>query len=89
MDVHRYRKLPVVVDAVQLTQDNAVELARWCGAEQTFERLDDDNDRWLGLTITTLEGRMVCSPGDYLIRGVEGEFYPCKETVFDTCYEPV
>ena len=41
------------------------------------------------LRIVTLEGVMTCEVGDWLIRGVEGEFYPCKPAIFDATYEPV
>lgn len=42
-----------------------------------------------GIAIGTLEGVMVASPGDWIIRGVQGEFYPCKPDIFEATYEPV
>lgn len=42
-----------------------------------------------GITIRTLEGDMTASPGDWIIRGVQGEFYPCKPDIFEATYEPV
>jgi hypothetical protein len=42
-----------------------------------------------GIAIETLEGVMVASPGDWIIRGVQGEFYPCKPDIFEATYEPV
>lgn len=41
-----------------------------------------------GIAIETLEGVMVASPGDWIIRGVQGEFYPCKPDIFEATYEP-
>lgn len=58
----KFRKKPVVIEAVQLTRRT---------------------------TIHTLEGDMVGEPGDWLITGVEGEQYPCKDSVFQATYEPV
>lgn len=58
----KYRKRPVVIDAVRLTRR---------------------------VTIHTLEGDMVGEPGDWLITGVKGERYPCKDDVFQATYEPV
>jgi hypothetical protein len=42
-----------------------------------------------GISIQTLEGAMLAAPGDYIIRGVQGEFYPCKPDIFEATYEPV
>lgn len=47
------------------------------------------NDGPFGIAITTLEGVMYASPGDWIIRGIQGEFYPCKADIFEASYEPV
>jgi hypothetical protein len=75
----RYRKKPVVVEARQYDGTNGPELLAWALGEL----------RGGVLTINTLEGDMVASPGDYIICGVEGEFYPCKPAIFEATYEPV
>jgi hypothetical protein len=79
----KYRKKPVVVEAVQFTGDNVQEIGHFAGF----------NARVVGrekrLQISTLEGPLTVSPGDYVIRGVSGEFYPCKPDVFEQTYEPV
>lgn len=82
----RYRKRPVTVDAVRWTGANMDEVAAFAG------------DAWPGhvapnppaddLIVDTLEGEMRCQPGDWLIRSVVGEFYPCKADVFASTYEP-
>lgn len=98
----KFRKKPVVIDAIAFTGDlEAVEtfLAQW-------HDKNDDRPVWeaqgvwpgvmytkegplQGLRIETLEGDMILRPGDYLIRGVNGEFYPCKPDIFAKTYEPV
>jgi hypothetical protein len=53
-----------------------------------FRDFKVDGDSPFGIAIQTLEGVMVASPGDYIIRGVQGEFYPCKPDIFEATYEP-
>ena len=80
-----YRKKPVTVEARRLPQaledfhrDFLAELAEWCGGVISGH----------ALTIRTLEGDMTAMPGDWIIRGVQGEFYPCKPDIFEQTYEP-
>jgi hypothetical protein len=80
-----YRKRPVEIEAVRWTGDN------WNDIEAAFGRPTDivhDPDSH-SLLIHTLEGRMRCSAGDWLIRGVQAEYYPCKNDIFLTTYESV
>ena len=93
----KYRKKPVVIDAIQLTRASAVKVYEWvhdCKAIKT----DMDLYRWddylsiierKGMKIPTLEGEMTASMGDYIIKGVQGEFYPCKPDIFEATYEVV
>lgn len=83
----RYRKKPVVIDAVQ-----------WCGVVKDFlnwasQFLADPTTFELGedevLKVKTLEGEMTAQIGDWIIRGVKGEYYPCKPDIFKATYEPV
>ena len=86
----KYRKKPVVIDAIQLTR-NFAELA--------IDFVGRDNIRNYGLgefaedacyiEIKTLEGVMEAQEGDYIIKGIKGEFYPCKPDIFAATYEPV
>ena len=82
-----FRKLPVEVEARRLELDggNASKLAEWCGGEYMPAGLGAG----AAVRIVTLEGAMEASPGDWIIRGVAGEFYPCKPHIFDVTYEPV
>lgn len=85
--MRKYRKKPVVIEAVQWRYaPGAVDaLLEWgCPAEPAGEWGTDHT-----LLIHTLEGTMQCSEGNYIIRGVRGEFYPCKEQIFLATYEPV
>jgi hypothetical protein len=85
----RYRKKPVVVEAMQLDMDNRYEVAAWCGG-QVKEAAPSGTIYAPGLlSIDTLEGRMWAAGGDYVIRGVQGEFYPCKPDIFEATYEGV
>lgn len=84
----KYRKKPVVIDAVELTRDNSREVAEWCeGTVGTFVDPKDYRETARGVIIGTLEGEMRALPGDYVIRGVQGEFYPCKPDIFAATYE--
>lgn len=76
-----YRKKPVTVEAVQYTGENHAEMCEFIDPEvfEIFPRV--------GLVLHTLEGDHHASPGDYIIRGVNGEFYPCKPDIFAKTYE--
>lgn len=78
----QYRKKPVVIEAVQWTGNNHAEMCEFIDPE-AFEIIPN-----VGLVIHTLEGDHHASPGDYIIRGVNGEFYPCKPDIFEKTYEP-
>ncbi len=77
----KYRKKPVVVEAIQYNGKNKVEI-------QLFVNMYLDETS-KGLKIPTLEGDMFASVGDYIIKGVKGEFYPCKPDIFEQTYELV
>ena len=84
--VKRYRKLPVVIEAIQLGEDNFEALGEFVGAVAVPALLADGST---GLYIHTLEGDMLANLGDYIIKGVKGEFYPCKPDIFEATYEEV
>lgn len=78
----KYRKKPVVIEAIQATLDNVDELVEFCEGNLKSHPL-------VGVVIETLEGKMNVSKGDYVIKGVKGEFYPCKPDIFEMTYEPM
>lgn len=87
-----YRKRPVTVEARQLNADNwsqVEEIARWAGAEIVdVDAFLAHNDTAL-LAISTLEGVMYAEDGDWVIRGIRGEFYPVRPDNFNATYEPI
>lgn len=88
----QYRKKPVVVDAVRWTGNNLREVIDFTGLHPsalkwTWEEYEQVVAKD-GLKIFTLEGPMMASIGDFIIRGIQGEFYPCKPDIFDATYEP-
>jgi hypothetical protein len=82
----KYRKKPVVIDAMQWdgTDPSAAAIA----AEFDVDAKRLAFGRGV-LDVVTLEGGLSASPGDWIIRGVQGELYPCKPDIFDATYEPV
>lgn len=79
----KYRKKPVVIESMQYSRDNLFEVLRFLGdADQGVGEADR-------VLIGTLEGTMTASVGDYIIKGVAGEFYPCKPDIFEATYEAV
>lgn len=81
----RYRKRPVVIDTIQWTGDNIDEIWDEFGAVDIYGPTEANPNC---LTINTLEGDMLASLGDWIIRGVKNELYPCKPDIFDLTYEP-
>lgn len=77
----KYRKKPVVIEAMQWNGNNFEEVCMFCNSIIKADTFDKQ------LTIKTLEGNMIASKGDYIIKGVKGEFYPCKPDIFEATYE--
>ena len=80
----QYRKKPVVIEAIQLeysitSQENCIEFTNGIAKKG----LDG------GLIIPTLEGDMIANTGDWIIKGIKSEFYPCKNDIFEQTYELV
>lgn len=84
----KYRKKPVVIDAWQFTFENKDMVFHDLREMNNSIRPDGTLDS-PKLIIPTLEGEMTASIGDFIIKGVNGEFYPCKPDIFDKTYEPV
>lgn len=85
-----YRKRPVLIEAYQLAEGNWDKLHLWSGALiQTRFRDGERDKREHCLVIPTLEGEMLAEPGDWIVKGVKGEFYPVKDDIFQLTYEPV
>jgi hypothetical protein len=93
----KFRKKPVVIEAHQLpippsdgNTSDAHENAVWAflgwATRNEFKNWTSERDG--DIDIETLEGTMTASPGDWIIKGVKGEFYPCKPDIFEATYEP-
>ena len=85
-----YRKRPVVIEAWQWGNGNHIDYAPpWMQDAVTKGTVSvfADHDEGLYLTIKTLEGVMRANPGDWIIKGVAGEFYPIKASIFATTYD--
>lgn len=91
----KYRKKPVVIEALQVSDSphldgdlRIAQIAGWMTGNGFGTFYVHGERRPFGIAIRTLEGEMVASPGDFIIRGVQGEFYPCKPDIFEATYEP-
>nr|WP_028983324.1 hypothetical protein [Sporolactobacillus terrae] len=94
----KYRKKPVIVEAVQFTKENFLEVQKfikraWGPSDLQLVHCDKgimtEDGAQVSLIIPTLEGNHRADNGDYIIKGVNGEFYPCKPDIFEKTYEPV
>jgi len=79
----KFRKKPIVIEAVQVTGDNLEELRAFVPEHFRNNKVNEP------LGIVTLEGVMNISKGDWIIKGINGEFYPCKPSIFEKTYEEV
>lgn len=77
----KYRKKPVIIEAIQYNGNNVNEIVQFTGKHN----IDFGNH----LKIKTLEGVMIANINDYIIKGVQGEFYPCKPDIFNETYERI
>ena len=89
MDTERYHKKPVVIEAWLLSEENAKEIVALCGGRRHRTALGNDEPVLTHITIPTLEGEMTAQKGDFVIRGIKGEFYPCKPDIFALTYEGI
>lgn len=85
--MRKYRKKPVVIEAMQyLREENIAEISDWFEKNNSSRDLiyDPETNEYF---IKTLEGKYIISKGDYIIKGIKGEFYPCKPDIFKQTYE--
>ena len=108
----KYRKKPVVIDAMKLSWETWEEMSAFIGvgglaqgkpegvwvdmrgrpiSVELFDADSDSNPRamGIGMQIPTLEGLRLAQPGDWIVKGVKGEFYPIKDDIFEQTYELV
>lgn len=95
----KYVKKPIVIEAVQYVVGKEIPVLEFLGfntskiadgvVENDVARFKMYNHGMSSLVIKTLEGEMTAGDGDYIIKGVDGEFYPCKSTIFEKTYRQV
>ncbi|HDE0361002.1 hypothetical protein [Staphylococcus aureus] len=81
--IRKARKKPVEIKYMQYTGDNKKEICDWSDGYVDYRKFNDE------LLIETLEGLMTVKIGDFVIKGVEGEFYPIKPDIFEKTYEVI
>lgn len=79
--IEKYIKKPLIIEAVQYNGKNDEEIIKW--SNKIIIKTDNI------LTVKTLEGIMTVGLNDYIIKGINGEFYPCKSDIFEKSYEKV
>lgn len=92
----KFRKKPIVIEAMKTdgTTATANKIRAWSHDVLKDHWTHDgnlvgENKPTVAFNIPTLEGTMLAEPGDWIIRGIKGEFYPCKPDIFEATYEPV
>jgi len=76
-----FRKKPVLIQAVRFDEKKGQDIARWCNARYICDAISPI------IEISTLEGIMSARTGDWIVRGMQGEFYLVKDSIFRECYE--
>ena len=90
----KYIKKPIIIEAIQLTDLNAVTICDWINKpianhNNNIARILSSLSAPKSIVIETLEGYMAARPGDWIIKGTAGEFYPCKSDIFKETYQQV
>lgn len=90
----KYRKKPVIIEAIRWTGLNLEEIKAFVGRDLRYDIMDaawevGRGTPHINMKIHTLEGDHECTKGDFIIKGVNGEFYPCKPDIFEKTYEVV
>ena len=81
--IKKYKKKPVIIEAIQWTGANKSDIQAFMGQHLIENTVNHQ------LRIPTLEGEHIASVGDFIIKGIHGEFYPCKPDIFEKTYDSV
>lgn len=86
----KYRKKPIVIEAIQHDNSYGIfqKIKTWSGNAESIVRAKLIDDK-MCIQIDTLEGLMTANEGDWIIKGIKGELYPCKPDIFEATYEAV
>jgi len=82
----KFRKRPIIIEAVQFTEETKNQVFNFVSCNRYPVWDSNDNP---ALCIQTLEGEMTANIGDWIIKGIKGEFYPCKDDIFRATYEAI
>ena len=86
----KFKNKPIVIEAVLWTGDNVLEILDFVGhSDIRLTNCTKDGREVCDLYINTLKGTVRVNEGDWIIKGVHGEFYPCKSDIFEETYEPI
>jgi hypothetical protein len=93
--IQQFKKKPVVIEAVQWTGNNLQEVLEFTGKHPNFDKWFSSFEEYerhvrhdgQSFHVITLEGTMRAAPNDWIIKGVNGEFYPCKPDIFEKTYD--
>lgn len=92
MNITKFRKKPVVIEAVRWSGNNLREVINFTGLHPSANKWSWEEYEQVvareGLKIFTLEGPLIATEGDWIIRGLRGEYYPCKCDIFEATYDP-
>ncbi len=83
----KYRKKPVVIEAIQLNPENCESIVNWIGHSHAYS--DEESTCYIEIDKRGTAERMTAYNGDYIIKSIDGEFYPCKLDIFEETYEKV
>ena len=86
-DKMKFRKKPIIIEAMQFTSKTKGEVLKWVSCPIEYCDIMDDGNQLF--KIKTLEGDMMVINGDWIIKGVNGEFYPCKPDIFEKSYDRI
>jgi hypothetical protein len=95
--ISKFKKKPVVIEAIQWTGENLAEVLAFTGKHPSWDKWFKSFEQYEAhvrndgsiFKIITFEGTMDAIPNDWIIRGVKGEHYPCKPDIFESTYERV
>ena len=85
----RYRKKPVIIEAIQFKRDSWNDILSFTNNTANSLTIERRIDGIATCVIPTLEGQHIATEGDFIIKGVQGEFYPCKPDIFEKTYDEV
>lgn len=85
----KYRKKPVVIEAMKFKRETYDDLREFTDRAANCLKIPRSPNGLAECNIDTLEGPLIATEGDYIIKGIQGEFYPCKPDIFEQTYEKV